>query len=85
MLILSIINGFSLKIFKYFFLLAGISSIVNAIESYKQKEQKFKIDVVVSIISIPKNGFVEIQGSIEGKNVLIKIIDNGIGVSEERV
>ncbi|MEH7522222.1 PAS domain S-box protein [Bacillus sp. JJ1503] len=50
-----------------------------------QIKQVFINIIKNSIEAIPKNGFVEIQGSIEGKNVLIKIIDNGIGVSEERV
>ncbi|MCM3587820.1 EAL domain-containing protein [Mesobacillus maritimus] len=50
-----------------------------------QIKQVFLNIIKNSIEAIPKNGFVEIQGSIEGKNVLIKIIDNGIGISEERV
>lgn len=50
-----------------------------------QIKQVFINIIKNSIEAIPKNGFVELQGSIEGKNVLIKIIDNGIGVSEERV
>ncbi|MFC4802001.1 EAL domain-containing protein [Neobacillus sp. GCM10023253] len=50
-----------------------------------QIKQVFINIIKNSIEAIPKNGFVEIQGSIEGKNVLIKIIDNGIGVSEQRI
>lgn len=50
-----------------------------------QIKQVFINIIKNSIEAIPNNGFVEIQGTIEGKNVLIKIIDNGIGISEERV
>jgi len=50
-----------------------------------QIKQVFINIIKNSIEAIPANGFVEIQVSIEGKNFLIEIIDNGIGLSEERV
>lgn len=50
-----------------------------------QIKQVFINIIKNSIEAIPKNGLVKIQSSIEGKNVLIRIIDNGIGISDERV
>ncbi|MEC2076350.1 EAL domain-containing protein [Metabacillus fastidiosus] len=38
-----------------------------------------------SIEAIPDRGYVKIQGSAEGDNVLIEVIDNGIGMSKERI
>ncbi|MFS0764433.1 EAL domain-containing protein [Peribacillus phoenicis] len=50
-----------------------------------QIKQVFINIIKNSIEAIPNSGFVKIQGNIEGKNVLIKIIDNGIGLSEDRI
>lgn len=50
-----------------------------------QIKQVFINIIKNSIEAIPKHGFVKLQVSIEGKNVLIRIIDNGIGISKERV
>ncbi|MGG3889669.1 EAL domain-containing protein [Metabacillus fastidiosus] len=38
-----------------------------------------------SIEAIPNRGYVKIQGNVEEENVLIKIIDNGVGMSTERI
>lgn len=38
-----------------------------------------------SIEAIPNGGFVKIEGYIEDGNLLMKIIDNGIGISKERI
>ncbi|MET1013544.1 MAG: EAL domain-containing protein, partial [Paenisporosarcina sp.] len=38
-----------------------------------------------SIEAIPNGGYVNIQAIQEGPNILIKIIDNGVGIDEERL
>jgi diguanylate cyclase (GGDEF)-like protein/PAS domain S-box-containing protein len=50
-----------------------------------QLKQVFINLVKNSIEAITNRGFINIQASIEKENVLIKIEDNGIGISEERL
>lgn len=38
-----------------------------------------------SIEAIPNGGFVKVEGYVEDGNLLMKIIDNGIGISKERI
>jgi signal transduction histidine kinase len=50
-----------------------------------QIKQVFINIVKNSIEAIPNGGFVKIEGYVEEGNLLIKIIDNGIGLSKERI
>lgn len=50
-----------------------------------QIKQVFVHIIRNSIEAIPDRGYVKIQGSVEGDNVLIEIIDNGVGMSKERI
>ncbi|ARK31321.1 ATP-binding protein [Halalkalibacter krulwichiae] len=69
---------------------------VQMIQEYKQNLPQIMCDInqikqvfinIVknSIEAISGSGFVEIQASVEEGNILIKISDNGIGISEERL
>jgi len=50
-----------------------------------QVKQVFINLIKNSIDAIPNGGYVKIQAIKEGSNVLIKIIDNGVGISESRL
>ena len=50
-----------------------------------QIKQVFINIIKNSIEAIPNGGFVKIEGYVEDGNLLIKIIDNGIGISKERI
>lgn len=50
-----------------------------------QIKQVFINIIKNSIEAIPNGGFVKIEGYVEDGNLLMKIIDNGIGISKERI
>ncbi|MED4531837.1 EAL domain-containing protein [Metabacillus fastidiosus] len=69
---------------------------VQILQEYKQELPQIMCDrnqikqvfihiVKNSIEAIPDRGYVKIQGSVEKENILIKIIDNGVGMSKERI
>ncbi|PFP23475.1 hypothetical protein COJ96_24010 [Bacillus sp. AFS073361] len=50
-----------------------------------QIKQVFVNIIKNSIEAIPNGGYVKIEGSVEDGNLLMKIIDNGIGINKERI
>src|SRR5690606_20266052 len=50
-----------------------------------QIKQVFINIIKNSIEAIPNGGFVKMEGSVEEGNLLLKIIDNGIGIKKERI
>jgi len=50
-----------------------------------QIKQVFINIIKNSIEAIPNGGFVKIEGYVEDGNLLMKIIDNGIGINKERI
>ncbi|WP_161949610.1 EAL domain-containing protein [Bacillus dakarensis] len=64
---------------------SNIRNLPQVMGDINQIKQVFINIIKNSIEAIPNRGFVKIQGSIEEEYVLIKIIDNGVGLSEERI
>ncbi|MFC5466842.1 EAL domain-containing protein [Lederbergia graminis] len=70
----------SIKIFQEF-----QPNLPNISCDMNQIKQVFINIIKNSIEAIPNGGFVKIKGSVEDGNLVMKIMDNGIGINKERI